>query len=232
MKTMSMLAVVFVLSVLFVACATPKFGSRQADNQVKVLEEEISLVQSEISDLKDDIKNFTISSQEKLALNQKIVVKTERLAALQDQRNYIVDSYTGSAEVPTEISSRELEARERSFWIQRQEIVLKNIEDNIKGVVRDSNSLLVNKSGYRVLLINDYHRTASFVIKGTNGGNDVSVTLNPKTKKSVYLVSGEYYAQCFEEARLIGNKTLNITGSLHNYKGEPCFGFVRVSRRY
>ncbi|PIR95269.1 hypothetical protein COT93_03385 [Candidatus Falkowbacteria bacterium CG10_big_fil_rev_8_21_14_0_10_37_18] len=225
-----MLAVVFVLSVLFVGCVTvPKFGSRQADNQVKVLEREISLIQNEIFDLETEIKDSTISFQEKAVLNKKISAKQERLEALRENRNNIIYAYTTDDEVPTEISSHERDQRKNSFQVRRQEMVLSKVSDYINGVAISSDAV-VSRNGYKVLLINDYYLTVSFVIKGLDGGDDISVTLSPRTKDSVYLLPGRYYASCLDGNRPLGSKELNVDGSRHSYKGELCFESVRVSR--
>jgi len=223
MKTMSMLAVVFV-AMLFVACATPKFGSRQADGQVEVLEEEISLTQDEISDLETQAKDFKLSFQKKDDLKQKIVVKIERLEALQSQRNYIVDSYTRSTEVPKELSSRELDQRKNSFAVRRQEMLLEKISNNIHGSRVDSSN------GYKVVLDNNYYKTIVFDIVGNTGGDHASVVLRPKEKRYINLIPDTYTVKCLEGGRQLSSRIMTIDGSMHDYKGEKCFNFAFVTR--
>jgi len=268
---------VVLAAIMFGGCTSSQFGSRQADNQVAVLEQEIRDTQKEVSGMESrlmptfsteiksvqrdldssrskmwdsafaaspagktmaahiareedrlvDLKKLSFAARNDSIIEKQIAVKRQKINDLRQNREAIVERYTESTSVPTEISSTELHDRQRSFVIRREEMVLRKVECNISS----ADMTLRNRDGYKVILDNQYGESIDFVISPVDGGENKSVVLDPQKRQTVYLLPGTYSVDFLSGGRFVGDRRImHIDGILHIYKGEECFNFAYMSR--
>jgi len=172
--------------------------------------------------------NAQIDSIESIAQSNEIAIKKGELAGFQLKRTEMIASWVKPENsIPREMRVLTKNRRQRSNVIRREELVLSKIESNINQEVDATPS----EGGYKIIFDNQYGLNTTFILKGLDGGQRLSVNVAPKTKERHHVIPGNYLVEYYVGGRKLSTVTkLTVDGEIHYYETEPCYGFAYKSR--
>lgn len=155
-------------------------------------------------------------------------LKKEELDELRQTRKEMLAVWTTQDVFIPETMTRVKKNRyQNSNVIEREELVINKIKDNLNGAVDPAGA----DGGYKVIFDNKYVLPTTFILQGVDGGERFAVSLGAKTKEIHYVLPGRYLVKYIVNGRLSTKADpLTIDGTKHFYESEPCFAFVYKSR--
>lgn len=183
--------------------------------------------QVNIAKTEQDYLNAKIDSIESINSTYEIQLKNAYLDKLQNKRVEMIASWTRpNNSIPREMRVITKNRRQRSNIVRREELVLSKIEGNIKQVKAES-----SEGGYKIIFDNQYSLNTTFILRGVDGGQRLSVSVAPKTKERHNVIPGNYLVEYYVGGRKSSTVSkLTVDGEIHYYETEPCFGFAYKSR--
>lgn len=146
---------------------------------------------------------------------------------LKEKRRKAILAVYDPEDVPREMGICTKNRRQRANIIRREELVLEKIESNINQAIVP----IGNEGGYKVIFDNLYGQQVTFIVIPKDGGQRMSVALQPRSMESHFLIPGDYYVEFIVGGRRLASAVnLTIDGEQHWYKSIPCYGFVYKSR--
>ncbi len=189
----------------------------KSTEEVATAKEEVAKLNQQMSDLKK-YHNET----------PELVLKKDELDDLMFKRNEMLANWSSQEEtLPQTITRIKKNRYQNSNVVEREELVLNKIKNNLNGAIDPAGS----DGGYKVIFDNKYSLPTTFILEGLNGGERLAVSLGAKTKETHYVLPGRYQVKYVVNGRPSTKvDVLTVDGLKHFYETEPCFGFVYKSR--
>lgn len=186
--------------------------------------EEITAAKAEVVKLNQQLDSLSKPATD----TWEISAKREELDGLQTKRKEMIAGWSNSeVALPQTMTKVKKNRYQNSNVIEREELVLNKIKNNINGAVDPAGS----EGGYKVIFDNKYVMSTTFILQGIDGGEKLAISLQPKTKETHYVLPGRYLVKYVVNGRPLQKMDpLTIDGSKHYYESEPCFGFVQKAR--
>ncbi len=199
--------------------AEQKMDPRRAKSteEVAAAKEEVAKLNQQMSDLKE-YHNET----------PELVQKKDELDDLTFKRSEMIANWYSQEEtLPQTITRVKKNRYQNSNVVEREELVLNKIKNNLNGAIDPAGS----EGGYKVIFDNKYVLPTTFILQGIDGGEKLAVSLGAKTKEIHYVLPGRYYVKYVVNGHSLQKvDPLTIDGSKHFYESEPCFGFVQKGK--